>query len=585
MKKSWLLLLLCILTVCQITSAQLINGWEGAPRLTCKENNIIYLDKTGTKKLEASMFVDDCIGCTVDIVGDLYQDTADCNLAGKDIIVHILQPTTGRSVFCSGYIADIFKPEFVSCPRNVTINCWLDLYSYPIDSFGIQVSDSCGIDSIYPLVCGTTRGDCIATLDTIKVLWQAFDLHGNMDTCTQFIATKKPFLSDVNVRDDTLLCEQFTFDSLPEPLLYDSIPLKDNCGLLAKEMNRIVIPGCGASKDIIRIWSILDICSLVSKLDTQYICVIDTTGPTINMWHDTLYTLDTFCQVLYELEFLDSSRISNNCAEDETAFLMYKYRNEFWRPGLFLALDTGIHELTVIAADDCWNYDSITSFVTVLDTIGPILDSCPTNNLQFIYYSGLDTVTQCASLNDSAGGPALFISHCCTIDSIFCILVNEIDPNIDTGFITRTYWAIDSCGNFSDTCVQRIVIDDVSRRSQMIKQMSGLPTQSIKGRDTPAVSISTGNRPDPFTFESRITPNPFSDEITLQVNVSVAERVLIEVFDQTGRKWYQTSKTVDPGLNEVRLDDQLLNIPNGMFWLRITGAHYGINTHKILHMR
>ncbi len=547
----WVIL---VIAICPISMAQ----------IECITDNVIYLDGSGSKSLSVSDFTNDaCPGCTVDVVGDEYSTEIDCKLAGKRIRVYITIPGSGM-VLCAADVRDVMPPSFDMCAA-ITVGCHLDVMNDPIDSFGIEVSDACGIDTVFPIICGSLPGDCVTSSKVLKIQWQAVDSSGNQATCMQLVTYRKEDLSDVSVElEDTVYCDDATAQPM-EPKLHDSITINQFCGLIVGEFEDDTLNMCGPEKLVRRTWQILDACTLESIELTQELHILDSVPPMINCpQDDTLYVDQVNCTVEYQLPTID---VVLNCVpEDAIVIAKYVGTSGVYLPGDVLPLAPGTDTFSIIAADACWKMDTCTFMLTVLDTFAPSIITCPRDTI-VVNIPPLQDIVDCDELNLRFGGPALFEDACCSLE-VTCELINQIDAVQDTGFILRRYIARDTCNNTADTCAQEIRLMPNNRVRNVKSNIS--TTQRIAGLSEIEIISQRGSDAD--LSQVVVWPNPFSDHFWLSLDHLQSEDLQLSITNSYGQiiltRSYpdsSTSKTL-----EVVVDKA--SMPNGLYHLILSTA-------------
>ncbi len=551
--------------------------------ISCKDYTILYLAPNGERLLTPEDFVvGDCPGCTVDVLGDTYEDLIDCAFAGKTVSVMINVPGVGQPLFCSAMVLDITPPEFISCGE-ITVGCHLDVTRDPIDSFDIEVSDGCGIDTIFPIICGAEDGDCVTITKRLKIQWQAIDSSGNVATCIQNVSYRKESVLDVNFpADDTLYCGD-TGMGLAEPFLGDSTPISKLCGLIVGPVREDTMALCGASFRIDRSWTVIDLCNLETMSGGHTVFVLDTMPPIIDCpINDTIPAFPGTCVAGYIFPDLV---LPPACPTDDSVFFAtFEVDGELYFPGSALQFDTGTHVITLVAADACWNADTCRYNLVVVDQTRPVIDVCfgdtlvPNDPL-------LENATLCSELDARFGGPAQFSDDCCGVDTIYCSLTNLIDAVQNTGDIVRRWWAIDSCGNVSDTCMQVISVMDVSRSVQYQASTADPKRVADDGQTRMSRShLIWGRAGAPIPASAVIcTPNPFDSQVTMRFECSAAGESVIQFTGVDGRLLRRLYVHVEQGLNEYTIAADH-SWPEGVLFAHISTPQYH-QTIRLIHLR
>lgn len=82
--------------------------------------------------------------------------------------------------------------------------------------------------------------------------------------------------------------------------------------------------------------------------------------------------------------------------------------------------------------------------------------------------------------------------------------------------------------------------------------------------------------PDFFALQAKLGsyPNPFADATTVSFNLAAEQQLTLTVHDVTGRQVGQlfTQKKYAPGAHEVRLDNAVLHLPAGLYFLKLSNG-------------
>lgn len=352
--------LLCII---QLSTAK--NDTSGS-LAECKGHAVIFLDSSDCVRTLMACDVlngPDCGNFDVTIAGT-NSNVLDCTHAGKRVLVQLTPITGGAPIFCSIFVEDKTPPALI-CP-DTFFQCDRNLDLLPYDSFGVEVHEACKLDTVIPILCGVTPGNCIDdTLKTLKVLWQAWDLNGNMSSCTQMIKLQRPELSDVvPPDDDTLYCEDFDLSLAAEPLLFDGTVIDGKCGLILSYMSIDTFDMPCGEKWITREWSVLDLCTLDTVGGTQMIAVLDTVAPLLDCPDDIERTLAATASGQFEYP-LPQPQIIPHCDGDEGVRVSYRVNGSFYEAGGVALLEEGINSIICTATDACWKTSTCTYTVDV----------------------------------------------------------------------------------------------------------------------------------------------------------------------------------------------------------------------------
>ncbi|MDH3651359.1 MAG: T9SS type A sorting domain-containing protein, partial [Saprospiraceae bacterium] len=357
-------------------------------------------------------------------------------------------------------------------------------------------------------------------------------------------------------------------------MLYDSIPITPLCGLVVNSKIVQTLQTCGPQQWIVREWTVLDPCTFDSYTSVQTIYVLDSVPPILDCTSDdTLYTNPLSCIVDYVLPRLDTL-IEHNCDElDATAQSTFFVDGQIYAPGITVSLDTGIHHIQFIAADLCWNMDTCSYFVTVLDTVGPIALLCPADDSHVSdYIVGLS----CTALNDSFGEP-MFFADCCGIDTVICILIDSSGSFLDPRVI-RQWIAIDSCGLQSDTCTQVLTIMTISRNQSVFDRSSRRELETrADGAMLHNLRMDANHNQD-----LKIMPNPWRANVIMELLSSTSEAAVMSITNQQGQSILRQQVELKKGVNQLALDPGSISWPAGVYWIRIQSSSE-VYAGKMLH--
>jgi len=502
------------------------------------------------------------VGCTVDLAGDLI-DEVDCTFAGKSVSA-LITPPIGDPFYCSVLVADVLPPMIIA--PDLMVTCDLDVFSDPPISFGVMADDNCEVDTLFPILCGSVPGDCIDTLKKLKILWQAIDASGNLTGVMQFIAYPVLDFSDVVCpADTTLYCDNADLSGIDAPMIYDSLEFLKNCGLLIEGPKVEEIDLCGPQKWIKRSWTILNTCTWEQDTCMQSIMIADTTGPILtcpdNPADIFIDQASTDCTAPF---LLPKVTISHNCAGDETVTSGYEYKGVRYNPNTLIMLDSGINIVTYSATDACWNRTECEITVNVRDNFTLMIE-CPDDtcvSLEPVDREALKDISQ-DSLNALFGVPMLVgdLSPCCPFDSFMIdnMYGNLSEPPSEI-LITRTFTAVDSCGNLSDPCVMTICHENASRQEAR-------------------VSISTPTKDSDLSMQ--LAPNPTTAQAFLGLDLPSDQRVKVEITDLTGKVLSSEHHTGSRGFNRFAID--LSGLPSAVLLVRVITSEKE-QTQRILKM-
>ena len=260
---------------------------------------------------------------------------------------------------------------------------------------------------------------------TIERTFTAIDDAGNVSEATQIITIEDTTAPDLFVP------ESFEADCGDDILFFPAFT-SDSCGVAFLEEAVDTTYSCGQSYVITRTFTASD-CAGNTTVGTQTITVTDTTAPEF-----TSIPEDYTAECSDELE-LAMPTATDNCdevsitVEEET--ISGECANEY----------TLIRTFT--ASDDCGNASVATQTITVQDTTAPEFTSVPGDEtIEF----GMEVSDEMATAVDNCGEVTLTVSE--------ETAMGDCEGNY---VVTRTFTAVDACGNTS-VAVQTVTVEDTT---------------------------------------------------------------------------------------------------------------------------
>jgi uncharacterized repeat protein (TIGR01451 family) len=363
-------------------------------------------------------------------------------------------------------VQDTSKPV-ISCPANVVINCQSN--SAPNNTGLATATDNC-TDQITNLTYNDVKinGSCRDNY-VVNRTWTAVDSCGNANTCLQTITvqdTTRPAITcPVNI---TINCDANT-----SPLSIGFASATDNCTDVVTNITYQDSKNAGTCKDnysITRTWVASDSCGNLNSCK-QSITIQDTTKPLVNCPANSTVN----CQNSSDLNQTGIATATDNCTGVVTNINYADTRTNGNCPSNY--------KITRVwtAIDSCGNASNCTQTIFVQDTTRPLI-SCPPN-----------LVINCdASTDKSNTGIATATDNCSSILGISFsdIKVNNGCPYNST--ITRTWKAVDSCGN-SISCQQTISIIDTVKPTITCPLNVFISCESSKDSTKTGIAIATDN--------------------------------------------------------------------------------------------
>ncbi|MBK6628507.1 MAG: hypothetical protein IPG35_13080 [Flavobacteriales bacterium] len=352
------------------------------------------------------------------------------------------------------------------CGPDVTVECGSSLHPYDVGHPIFRKDDKCP-----EVTVGWTdswSGSCPYVLTRT---WWATDANGNSETCVQTITvvdTQGPELLGVPA-DITVACDELS-DELPE------VHAADACKNASQVMmTEVFVPGnCPGNFQLVRTWSASDDCGNTSSA-TQTVTVVDNEAPVLlgvpadltlqcdeKLPEAPAVTAEDACSANLEV-ILTEETIKGDC------------KNEF----------TVIRTWTV--SDLCGNTASATQTIEVVDTTPPTI-LCAVADLE----------TTCDKVPDAEACKA---SDNCDEDVQVLFTEDMSGKDCEKGYtITRTWTAVDDCGNSSEL-VQVI---------------------TVKGKGGKSLEVTA-------------SPNPFRVMTTLRFTADRDGQAVLDLTDLQGR--------------------------------------------------
>ncbi len=308
------------------------------------------------------------------------------------------------------------------------------------------VTPPTGID---PALTGLNVGDIVTGQQVIEVAYIVGDNQGNVDTFyfnVYYIDETPPSFTDLKPNDITISCPS----DIPMPL---SRTAKDNCkGQFSVPSVDFppVIPTtiCGMTPFVVtRTWTANDNYGN-GTVQTQIITILpDNSPPVIEIEPEDMVS---FCGAIDFDDWLTNQlgAVSSNTTEN-CDFLNFSYIGPPSFP------DTCELSLTIVftAVDGCGLFDTVSATFTALDTLAPTLTGVPA-----------DITISCS---DAVPPPAMVVAsdNCASIGPAPAFTETSTKTTgegcTDYSYtITRTWMAMDSCGNATTRTQVITVVDD-----------------------------------------------------------------------------------------------------------------------------
>ncbi len=279
---------------------------------------------------------------------------------------------------------------------------------------------------------------CMGT-GTILRTWTATDQCGHAANCVQSIVVE-------DNTSPTLTCPPFMVISCDTDTAAAHLGMAvamDNCTpthmiKITYTDNTTNLNQCNGTGSFTRHWRAEDMCGNIAVC-IQSIVITDTQAPVLSVPP----SLTISCEQSTGVEFTGTATAVDNCTP--VAEILISFSDNVM--GLNGCSGTGTIVRTWSARDACNRIATGTQFITVQDVTPPQI-TCPADITISCESSILPAVTGTVSASDLCG--SVFTGY---TDQHFNQLCNG------TGFILRTWSAIDGCGNIAQ-CVQVITIVD-----------------------------------------------------------------------------------------------------------------------------
>ena len=316
-------------------------------------------------------------------------------------------------------VEDTTAPEFASVPADYTVECSDDM---PMEA--ASATDNCGPVTVTEEVA-TTPGGCAGEYILTRT-FTATDDCGNSATAQQVITVE-----DTTAPEFTFVPADYTVECSDDMPMEDAAAT-DNCGtVVVTVMSETTAGDCPGHYTITRTFTATDDCGNQSEA-IQTITVEDTTAPELSIPAD--YTVECSDDIAY-----DEASATDNCGEADIAEVTQTIAGDC----------TGNYTITraFTATDECGNSTTATQTITVQDTTSPEFTFVPA-----------DYTVECS--DDMPMEDAMASDNCGTTD---LSVAAETTPGDCAGHytITRTFTAVDDCGN-SSQAVQTITVVDTT---------------------------------------------------------------------------------------------------------------------------
>ncbi|MEM7247976.1 MAG: hypothetical protein AAF533_21760 [Acidobacteriota bacterium] len=320
-------------------------------------------------------------------------------------------------------LTDSTPPPFDMMPGDLTVECGDDTDPGPMPTAtgtATAGDDDCGDVTIdYSDIMSDGCGDS----GVITRTWTATDDCGNSATHVQMIEVDDTTPPELTIPDNEFLeCGDAT-----TPDDTGTATGTDGCGSATISWDDVVVFGCGASSTIERTWTATDDCGNESSL-TQLITLLDTTPPVLTVPDASdIDCADDQAPGMMPTAATGTASVEDDCGGE--VMLTYSDSEE--------GVECGSFTRTWTATDECGNSTMMTQDIMVTDTTAPTL-SVPG-----------DMEIECDEDSEPPSTGTATADDDCDDEVTIDWSDSEAPGCGETGVITRTWTAMDNCGNMS----------------------------------------------------------------------------------------------------------------------------------------
>jgi hypothetical protein len=407
------------------------------------------------------------------------------NFCGPTQFTYTLRDACGQEAeaIVHIFVEDEVLPT-VECPQDLTISCSEE----PAPALTGQAagSDNCSSDPGISFSDHTEPGNCLGE-QILTRTWTVTDAAGNSAVCLQTITMTDTAEPEINCPVDiTVEAGQDT-----GPSATGHATATDNCTPdedidITFENDPEGLTDCSQTGLLVRRWTATDACGNAINC-SQNIIMLDTSAPALDCPTDVTVS----CEQNIDMSITGEASATDNYDPEPLLDFMDEIQ-------VGACPNERIITRTWTAIDACGNEASCVQVVLIGDSIPPTISLPP------------DLETSCFGNSDPAmTGSATATDNCTGASSITIEYFDEITPGDCPGeqIISRTWKAVDPCGNFSQG-VQTIKLSD------NIAPEISCPS---------ALSILCSQEPEPAV----------TGEATATDNCASTEDIIIEYADET----------------------------------------------------
>src|SRR5207237_1436846 len=323
------------------------------------------------------------------------------------------------------------------------------------------VSDTCGlVTSAICSIVTNSAGHCGNTFDATRT-WEATEACGNKARCSQKVTV-------VDTTAPTITCVADKTVECTAAWTFDAPSFSDTCGLVTNAILSTVTntaAHCGNTFDATRTWEATDACGNKARC-SQKVTVVDTTAPTITCVADK--TVE--CTAAWTF---DAPSFSDTCGLVTNAILSTVTNTAAHCGNTFDATRTWE------ATDACGNKARCSQKVTVVDTTPPGITCVADKTVECTAAWTFDS----PSFSDTCG---------LTTNAIVSTVTNSVGHCGNTFDATRTWEAIDACGNKA-RCTQKVTTVDTTAPTITCRPDKTVECTSAWSFDAPNASDTCGS--------------------------------------------------------------------------------------------
>jgi len=387
---------------------------------------------------------------------------------GENLIYHLVHEPSGKSCWGPITVTNTVAP-LLDCPE-VAVYCHEFGQTSPQFIGRPTLINACYPDSVYTF----EYFDNVANLDcpdeyafVINRSWTVTDSDGLASTCNQTITGDWLSFSDVifpedydDIANPAIECNEFLTVAMQTDTSITGVPtafgreLEDFYCEFSATFSDIIVPGCGASREVKRNWTVIDFCTNMTTTHQQIILLNDTEPPVFFIQDTLQASTSENCSSNFNLPPAD---IQFECSDYEVE-IVTPWESFNTNGGIFeFPPIPGDYIITYTFTDDCGNAASKDVAFTVRQAESL---RCPS-----------DTTITCKRYFDSYATPLANgnfanlanLGRPTTDENCYFTFENSAIVNVDDcgiGTITHTMSSDD--GAFPLNCTQTITVEHLS---------------------------------------------------------------------------------------------------------------------------